>query len=47
MIICCGEALIDFVPQQGKGLYQPCPGGTVFNIAVGLVQIMGTRHQFV
>lgn len=36
MILCCGEALIDFVPlPDGQG-YQPCPGGSAFNIAVGL-----------
>ena len=36
MIICCGEALIDFVPLPGMPAYTPCPGGSVFNIAVGL-----------
>lgn len=36
MIICCGEALIDFVPIEGVRGYRPCPGGSVFNIAVGL-----------
>lgn len=36
MILCCGEALIDFVPLPGKQAYQPCPGGSIFNIAVGL-----------
>lgn len=36
MILCCGEALIDFVPlPDGEG-YKPCPGGSVYNIAVGL-----------
>lgn len=36
MIICCGEALIDFIPTpDGKG-YRPCPGGSILNIAVGL-----------
>ena len=36
MIVCCGEALIDFVPlPQGNG-YEPCPGGSIFNTAVGL-----------
>jgi fructokinase len=36
MIICCGEALIDFIPtKDGKG-YRPCPGGSILNIAVGL-----------
>ena len=36
MILCCGEALIDFVPTPDSLAYQPCPGGSVFNIAVGL-----------
>jgi len=36
MILCCGEALIDFVPLPDVGAYQPCPGGSVYNVAVGL-----------
>lgn len=36
MILCCGEALIDFVPLPGMRAYGPYPGGSVFNIAVGL-----------
>lgn len=36
MIICCGEALIDFIPTSDKQAYQPCPGGSILNIAVGL-----------
>lgn len=36
MIICCGEALIDFIPIENKKAYQPCPGGSILNIAVGL-----------
>ena len=39
MILCCGEALIDFVPlkdETGKPLYQPCPGGSPFNTAIAL-----------
>jgi fructokinase len=36
MILCCGEALIDFVPLPGQKAYQPCPGGSVYNIAIGL-----------
>jgi fructokinase len=36
MIICCGEALIDFIPTDDKKAYQPCPGGSILNIAVGL-----------
>jgi fructokinase len=36
MILCCGEALIDFIPLPGQYAYQPCPGGSIFNIAIGL-----------
>ena len=36
MIICCGEALIDFIPMQDGLSYRPCPGGSILNIAVGL-----------
>lgn len=36
MIICCGEALIDFIPTDDKQAYRPCPGGSILNIAVGL-----------
>ena len=37
MILCCGESLIDFVPT-GRRLdaYKPCPGGSPYNVAVGL-----------
>jgi fructokinase len=38
MIICCGEALIDFVPvlADGAPAYRPLPGGSPFNVAIGL-----------
>ncbi len=36
MIICCGESLIDFIPTKDNKAYQPYPGGSIFNIAVGL-----------
>jgi fructokinase len=36
MILCCGEALIDFVPLEGGIGYRPLPGGSIFNIAIGL-----------
>ncbi len=36
MILCCGDALIDFVPLPGMRAYGPYPGGSVFNTAVGL-----------
>lgn len=34
MILCCGEALIDMVPE-GE-LFRPLPGGSVYNTAVAL-----------
>lgn len=34
MILCCGEALIDMVPEGG--LFRPLPGGSVYNTAVAL-----------
>ena len=34
MILCCGEALIDMVPEGG--LFRPRPGGAVYNSAVAL-----------
>ncbi len=40
MIISCGEALIDFVPQPGKELlYAPCPGGSPFNLAIAAARL--------
>jgi fructokinase len=38
MIICCGEALVDFVPVSADGApaYRPLPGGSPFNVAIGL-----------
>lgn len=36
MIICCGEALIDFIVTSDGLSYLPHPGGSVLNIAVGL-----------
>jgi fructokinase len=45
MILCCGEALIDFVPLADVRAYRPCPGGSVFNIAVGLGRL-GTPVSF-
>ena len=35
MILCCGEALIDMVPQPGD-TFRPLPGGAVYNSAVAL-----------
>ena len=45
MILCCGEALIDFVPLADVRAYRPYPGGSVFNIAVGLGRL-GTPVGF-
>ena len=36
MILCCGEALIDFIAMPDGLSYRPCPGGSILNIAVGL-----------
>ncbi len=39
MILCCGEALIDFLPRRGadgSDVYQPFNGGSVFNTAIAL-----------
>jgi fructokinase len=38
MIITCGEALIDFMPVviDGASAYRPFPGGSPFNVAIGL-----------
>ncbi len=39
MILCCGEALIDFLPRKGSDgafLYQPFNGGSIYNTAIAL-----------
>ena len=39
MILCCGEALIDFMPLKkadSQIFYKPCPGGSSLNTAVAL-----------
>jgi len=38
MIVSCGEALIDFMPiaVNGATAFQPFPGGSPFNVAIGL-----------
>ena len=38
MIVSCGEALIDFMPLpvDGPPAYRPFPGGSPFNVAIGL-----------
>lgn len=38
MIVCCGEALVDMVPARCEGDrgYVPKPGGSPYNVAIGL-----------
>ncbi|MEP0233135.1 carbohydrate kinase [Roseibium sp.] len=39
MILCCGEALIDMIPEKsasGQTAFVPHPGGAVFNTAIAL-----------
>lgn len=39
MILCCGEALIDFVPVEtktGETAFQPFNGGSIYNVAMAL-----------
>jgi fructokinase len=39
MILCCGEALIDFLPRKGMDgadVYQPYNGGSIYNTAIAL-----------
>jgi fructokinase len=39
MIVCCGEALIDFLPRtssEGAAVYQPFCGGSIYNTAIAL-----------
>jgi fructokinase len=49
VILCCGDALIDFVPMtavDGRDAVRPAVGGSCLNIAVGLARL-GTRAGFV
>lgn len=48
MILCCGEALIDFLPRKGADgadVYQPFNGGSVYNTAIALGRL-GTPTGF-
>lgn len=48
MILCCGEALIDMIPEQtlqGAEGYVPRTGGAIFNTAIGLGRL-GCRTGF-
>ncbi len=45
MIVCCGEALIDFLPRKisdGQNGYLPVNGGSVYNTAIALGRL-GTK----
>lgn len=42
MILCCGEALIDFLPVKstaGTEAFQPFNGGSIYNVAVALSRL--------
>ena len=48
MIVCCGEALIDFLPRKsadGGAVYQPFCGGSVYNTAIALGRL-GVKTGF-
>ena len=49
MIICCGEALIDMVPEtlaNGESSYVPRSGGAVFNTAVAIAASALNAHWY-
>ena len=42
MIVCCGEALIDFLPRKsvdGDDVFQPFVGGSVYNVAIASARL--------
>jgi fructokinase len=44
MIICCGEALVDMVPEKntgGRDVYVPCLGGSPYNTAIAAGRLLG------
>jgi fructokinase len=48
MILCCGEALIDFLPRKGldgADVYQPFNGGSIYNTAIALGRL-GTKVSY-
>ena len=48
VILCCGEALIDFLPRagaDGRALFEACAGGSVYNVAIALGRL-GTSAGF-
>ena len=44
MIVTCGEALVDLVPDQVDGdvVYRPVIGGSLFNVALGVARLGGS-----
>ena len=46
MILCCGEALIDLVPAGDGACVRPVPGGSIFNVAVGLARLGAPAGYF-
>jgi len=49
MILCCGEALIDFLPREtreGALAFQPFAGGSVFNTAIALGRLAAPAGFF-
>jgi fructokinase len=48
MIICCGEALIDMVPEknaEGRDVYVPCLGGSPYNTAIAAGRLLGRPDE--
>lgn len=43
MIVACGEALVDLMPEtvDGETLYRPVLGGSLFNVAMGIARLGG------
>jgi fructokinase len=49
MIVCCGEALVDFLPaktETGANAYVAKPGGAPFNVAVALARLGASAGFF-
>jgi fructokinase len=43
VIVTCGEALVDLVPEtiDGDTLFRPVPGGSLYNVAIGVARLGG------